>query len=230
MPSPYYVSPEQMMKDRSDYARKGIARGRSIVALECAPGILIVAENPSETLHKVSEIYDKIAFAAVGKYNEFENFRIAGVRLADMRGFSYGREDVTAKSIANAYAQALGSIFTEQMKPYEIEILVAQVGETQASDEMYRVLYEGSLQDEQGFMAMGGHAETLMQSLSEGYAEGMTMHDALNLGAASLAAATPERTLTPEILEVALLERGRPRRSFRRLSDAEVTAALAVGS
>lgn len=227
-PMPYYVSPEQLMKDRSDYARKGIARGRSIVALECAPGILIVAENPSETLHKVSEIYDRIAFAAVGKYNEFENFRIAGVRLADMRGFSYGREDVTAKSIANAYAQALGSIFTEQMKPYEIEILVAQVGETQAEDEMYRVLYEGSLQDEQGVIAMGGHADALMQALKAGYHEGLTLDDALRLGTSSLAAATPDRELTAEILEVALLERGRPRRAFRRLTDAEVSAVMAA--
>ena len=225
-PMPYYVSPEQMMKDRSDYARKGIARGRSIVALECEPGILIVAENPSETLHKVSEIYDRIGFAAVGKYNEFENFRVAGVRLADMRGFSYGREDVTAKAIANSYAQALGSIFTEQMKPYEIEILVVQVGDTPAQDEMYRVLYEGSLQDEQGFMAMGGHAESLMQSLKESYAEGLTLENALRLGASSLAAAAPERELKAEILEVALLDRTRSRRAFRRLSDAEVAGFL----
>jgi proteasome alpha subunit len=230
MPMPYYVSPEQMMKDRSDYARKGIARGRSIVALECAPGILIVAENPSETLHKVSEIYDRIAFAAVGKYNEFENFRKAGVRLADMTGFSYGREDVTAKSIANSYAQALGSIFTEQMKPYEIEILVAQVGATQADDEMYRVLYEGSLQDEQGLMAMGGHADALMQALGEGYRPGLTFEDGLKLSTSALAAATPERELKAEILEVAVLERDRPRRSFRRLTDAEVEAILQAGT
>src|SRR5438445_396748 len=153
-PMPYYVSPEQLMKDRADYARKGIARGKSIIAIECADGILIVAENPSATLHKVSEIYDRIAFAAVGKYNEFENFRIAGVRLADLRGFSYGREDVTAKAIANAYAQALGSIFTQEMKPYEVELLVAQVGESQPMDELYRIQYDGSVSDEQGFVAI----------------------------------------------------------------------------
>ena len=229
-PMPYYVSPEQMMKDRADYARKGIARGKSIVSVECAPGILIVAENPSETLHKISEIYDRIGFAAVGKYNEFENFRIAGVRLADLRGYSYSREDVTAKSVANAYAQALGTIFTQEMKPFEIEILVAQVGATPDSDEMYRVLYDGSLQDEQGVVAMGGHAEALMQTMQSGYQSGLDLGAALRLGGEALAAADPERPLLAQGLEVALLDRSRPRRAFRRLSDAQVEELLQGGS
>ncbi|HEV2686376.1 MAG TPA: proteasome subunit alpha [Actinomycetota bacterium] len=229
-PMPYYVSPEQMMKDRADYARKGIARGKSIVSVECEPGILIVAENPSETLHKISEIYDRIAFAAVGKYNEFENFRIAGVRLADLRGYSYSREDVTAKSVANAYAQALGTIFTQEMKPFEIEILVAQVGATPDADEMYRVLYDGSLQDEQGVVAMGGHAEALMQTMQNGYQPGLDLGAALRLGGEALAAADPERPLRAQGLEVALLDRSRPRRAFRRLSDAQVEELLQGGS
>lgn len=225
-PMPYYVSPEQFMKDKADYARKGIARGRSIVACECGPGILVVAENPSATLHKISEIYDRICFAAVGKYNEFENLRIAGVRLADMRGYSYSREDVTAKSVANAYAQALGSIFTEQMKPFEVEILVAQVGEDQDSDEMYRVLYDGSLQDEHDVVAMGGHADSLMQALRSGYRTGLEMSDAIRLGARALAEADPSRPLLASNLEVALLDRTRARRAFRRVATEEVEAAL----
>ncbi|MFA5889487.1 MAG: proteasome subunit alpha [Actinomycetota bacterium] len=227
-PMPYYVSPEQFMKDKADYARKGIARGRSIVACECEPGILVVAENPSATLHKISEIYDRIGFAAVGKYNEFENLRIAGVRLADMRGYSYGREDVTAKSVANAYAQALGSIFTEQMKPFEVEILVAQVGANQDTDEMYRVLYDGSLQDEHDVVAMGGHAETLIQSLRQGYHTGMDLADAVRLGARALGDADPSRPLVARSLEVALLDRTRSRRAFRRIATEEVEAALAA--
>lgn len=229
-PMPYYVSPEQLMKDRADYARKGIARGKSIIAVECADGLLIVAENPSATLHKVSELYDRIAFAAVGKYNEFENFRIAGVRLADLRGFAYGREDVSARAIANAYAQTLGSIFTEQMKPYEVELLVAEVGESQAQDEMYRVQYDGSVSDEQGFVAMGGHAEVLVSALQTAYREQMTFADAFGIAVAALAAADSGRTLTAENLEVAALERGRPRRTFRRYSDQDVAAMLPQGT
>jgi proteasome alpha subunit len=225
-PMPYYVSPEQMMRDRADYARKGIARGKSIVAIECDPGILIIAENPSASLRKISELYDKIAFAGVGKYNEFENLRQAGVRLADMRGYAYGREDVMAKAVANAYAQALGSIFTEQMKPFEIEILVAQVGVSQDSDEMYRVVYDGSLYDEQGFMAMGGQSDTLMNTLREGYRPGLDLGEALRLGARSLAATDPPRELPANNLEVALLDRARPLRAFRRLPDGDVDALL----
>jgi len=228
MAQPFYVSPEQVMKDRADYARKGIARGRSIVAIECTPGIVIVAENPSTTLHKVGELYDRIAFAAVGKYNEFENLRIAGVRLADMRGYSYAREDVTAKSIANAYAQALGAIFTEQMKPWEVEVLVASVGLTQSDDELYRVVYDGSLYDEDGFMAMGGHAEELMGMLRDGYAEGMDLDAALRLGAGSLGrAGGDDRTISSENLEVALLDRGLPGRAFRRIDPRAVAETLA---
>ena len=156
MTMPFYVSPEQVMKDKADYARKGIARGRSVVVVQYADGILFVAENPSRALHKVSEIYDRIAFAAVGKYNEFENLRVAGVRLADMRGYSYDRRDVTGRGLANAYAQTLGTIFTETAKPYEVEIVVAEVGDSPATDQLYRLTFDGSVADEHGFVAMGG--------------------------------------------------------------------------
>jgi len=225
-PMPYYVSPEQLMKDRADYARKGIARGKSILAVECADGIIFVAENPSTTLHKVSELYDRVAFCAVGKYNEFENLRIAGVRLADMRGFMYGREDVTAKAIANAYAQALGSIFTQEMKPFEVELLVAQLGEDQSTDELYHILYDGSVSDEQGFVAMGGQAEALTTSLTTSYQSGMSFDEALRLGAQALGASDATRNLPPQNLEVAVLDRSRARRAFRRVADADVTRIL----
>src|ERR671923_1345762 len=172
---PFYVAPEQMMKDRSDYARKGIARGKPVVGVEYADGILFIADNPSTHLYKVSEIYDRIAFAAVGKYSEFENLRIAGVRLADLRGYSYGREDVTAKSIANAYSQALAMIFTTQIKPYEVELLVGQVGETPAENEMFHILFDGSVGDEKGYVAMGGRSEELTEALRGGWQEGLAL-------------------------------------------------------
>jgi proteasome alpha subunit len=225
-PMPYYVSPEQLMKDRADYARKGIARGKSILALECADGIMFVAENPSATLRKVSELYDRVAFCAVGKYNEFENLRIAGVRLADMRGFVYGREDVTARAIANAYAQALGTIFTQEMKPYEVELLVAQLGESQASDELYHVVYDGSVSDRQGWVAMGGQADALKTELAAEYRDGMSFDDALRLGAKALGATDETRELTAGNLEVAVLDRSRPRRTFRRLGDPDVAGVI----
>jgi proteasome alpha subunit len=226
-PMPYYVSPEQLMKDRADYARKGIARGKSILAIEGTDGVMFVAENPSSTLHKVSELYDRVAFCAVGKYNEFENLRIAGVRLADMRGYVYGREDVTAKAIANAYAQALGTIFTQEMKPYEVELLVAQLGESQEMDELFHVLYDGSVTDEQGFVAMGGQAETLATAMGTEYRSGMNFEESLKVGAKALSASDPNRELDPQKLEVAVLDRTRPRRTFRRLEDAEVVRILA---
>src|SRR5215218_9780508 len=160
MTMPFYVSPEQVMKDRADYARKGIARGRSLIALEAGDGIVIVAENPSRTLFKISEIYDHIAFAGVGKYNEFEMLKIAGVRHADLKGYAYSREDVTARSLANAYAQTLGQVFTHEMKPYEVEILVAEVGRSGDDHaEMYHLFYDGVVMDEQRYAVLGGQAE-----------------------------------------------------------------------
>src|ERR671925_872308 len=166
-----YVSPDQLMKDRSEYAHKGIARGRSVIGIEYRDGLLFIAENPSATLHKISEIYDRIAFAGVGKYSEFEDLRIAGIRLADLRGYSYGREDVNAKTLANAYSQALSAIFTQQMKPYEVEILVGQVGETPGENELYHVLFDGSVTDEHGYVGIGGRAEDLTQHLQESFRE-----------------------------------------------------------
>src|SRR6187455_3369514 len=173
MTMPFYVSPEQLMKDRADYARKGIARGRSVVVLGYDRGIAFVSENPSRALHKVSEIYDRIAFAAVGKYNEFENLRVAGVRYADLRGYSYDRSDVTARGLANAYAQTLGTVFTQESKPYEVEIVVAEVGTAPAGDQIYRLSYDGSVADEQGYVVMGGQAERLGGLLATGWRPGL---------------------------------------------------------
>jgi proteasome alpha subunit len=222
MTMPFYVAPEQMMKDRSDYARKGIARGRPVVALEYADGILFIADNPSTHLYKIAEIYDRIAFAAVGKYSEFENLRIAGVRLADVRGYSYGREDVTAKSLANAYSQGLAEIFTQQMKPYEVELLVSQVGERPEENELFHILYDGSVTDEDGFVAMGGRSEDLAVRLKEGYRPEMSLADAIRLGVDTLTSENGQEKVESQRLEVAVLDRTRPRRKFRRLPDEEL--------
>ena len=183
MSMPFYVSPEQLMKDRADFARKGIARGRSVVAVQYADGVLFVSENPSQALHKVSEIYDRIAFAAVGRYNEFENLRIAGVRLADMRGYSYDRRDVTGRGLANAYAQTLGTIFSSGgEKPYEVELFVAEVGDEPADDQIYRLTYDGQVADEHGYAVMGGAADVVAEYLEERYVEGASLADALQPG------------------------------------------------
>src|SRR5690348_13921354 len=219
MNMPFYVSPEQVMKDRADYARKGISRGRSLVALECAAGVLIVADNGSRTLSKISEIYDRVAFAAVGKYNEFQMLRVAGVRHADLKGYSYSREDVSAKELANAYAQTLGQVFTHEMKPYEVELLVAEVGH--ADDdfaEMYHVLYDGVVMDEQDFSVLGGSAEQITDALKEQFQPNMDLATAVKLGAKLLGA--DDAALTAEQLEVAVLDRQRPRRAFRRIKNA----------
>jgi proteasome alpha subunit len=224
-----YVPPEQLIKDRSDYARKGIAKGRSVVALEYADGILFLAENPSGTLHKISEIYDRIAFAGVGRYSEFEDLRISGVRLADLRGYAYGREDVTAKTIANAYAQALSTIFTAQIKPYEVEILVAQVGDMPGQAELYRILFDGSVNDEKGFMAMGGRSEELTEALREAYKDGLSLADAVQ-GATRALGAIAEKPVEASNLEGAVLDRNEGRRKFRRLRDEELASILTESS
>jgi proteasome alpha subunit len=225
MSMPFYVSPEQVMKDRADYARKGIARGRSLVAFECQPGVLIVADNPSKTLSKISEIYDRIAFAAVGLYSEYQLLRIAGVRMADMKGFSYSREDVSAKELANAYSQTLHQVFTHEMKPYEVEILIAEVGTANDDHaELYRVLYDGVVMDEQDYTVLGGLAETVTETLETEYSQNMSLGDALKLGAKVLG--EDDTPLTADQLEVALLERARPRRAFRRIKNDELATLL----
>jgi proteasome alpha subunit len=221
---PFYVAPEQWMNDRATYARKGIARGRSLVAVVYDDGIVIVAENPSSTLHKISEIYDRVAFAGVGKYNEFDQLRQAGVRHADIKGFQYSREDVDARSLANVYAQYLGQVFTHDMKPFEVEILVAEVGVEPGADEMYHVLYDGTVVDEEHFSVLGGEAESIAERLKAGWAEGMALGDAAGLAARALAGT--DRTLAARDLEAAVLSRRNGRRAFRRLGDDELAALL----
>src|SRR3990172_6548520 len=220
MTMPFYVSPEQVMKDRADYARKGIARGRSLVAMSATEGIVIVAENPSRTLYKISEIYDRIAFAGVGKYNEFEMLRIAGVRQADMKGYSFAREDVNARSLANAYAQTLGQVFTHEMKPYEVEILVAQVGASPAEDELFHILYDGTVMDEEGCTVLGGEADPIAEVLHQRYQADIGRDAAIQLGADVLAGTNGE-ALGADQLEVAFLDRAKERRAFIRLRGPE---------
>ena len=228
MPLPYYVSPEQMMQDKAEYARKGIAKGKSIIALEYAGGVLIVAENPSASLNKVSELYDRIAFAGAGKYGEFERLRKEGIRYADMKGYAYGREDVTAKSLANAYSQVIGNIFSMEIKPLEAEILVLEVGEDAAANELYRITFDGSIADEKGYTSIGGQAEELKLFMKDKFAEGLGLDAALLMAARALEAAASQK-VKAATLEVAVLDRARQGRTFRRLSQAELRAMLDAG-
>jgi len=222
---PFYVSPEQVMKDRADYARKGIARGRSLVAMSVTDGIAIVAENPSRTLYKISEIYDRIAFAGAGKHNEYEMLRMAGVRQADLKGFQFAREDVNARSLANAYAQTLGQVFTHELKPYEVEILVAQVGETPERDELFHILYEGTVVDDEHYSVLGGQADEIAEILQTRYQAGLDEAAAVRLGAEVLAGAEQNK-LEAAQLEVAFLDRSRERRAFRRVSGRDLEQIL----
>ena len=225
MSQPFYVAPEQVMKDRADYARKGIARGRAAVALRYIDGIALVAENPSNTLRKVSEIYDRIAFAGIGKYNEYDQLRVAGVRAADLKGYQYSRDDVDARSLANSYAQMLGQIFTHEMKPMEVEILVAEVAHEAGGDQLFHILYDGTVFDEKRFSVLGGDTDAMSTRLNESWSEGLDLGAALRAGVAALAG--PDRTLTGDDLEIAVLSRTNGRRCFKRLTDDDVAAHLA---
>ena len=224
MSVPFYVPPEQLTKEKADFARRGIARGRPLIVLEYAGGILFVAENPSTHLHKVAELYDRIAFAAVGRFSEFENLRQAGVRLADIRGYAYGREDVTSRSIANAYSQTLGQIFVQEFKPYEVELCVAEVGTDGAANAMYHVIFDGNVFERKGWLAMGGQSDELNAALERGYDEQLELDASLQLAMRVLREAAPAGEAGGVRLEAAVLERDRPRRSFRRLSQEDVEA------
>jgi proteasome alpha subunit len=219
------------MKDKADYARKNIARGRDGVVIQYADGILFVAPNPSRALHKISEIYDRIAFAAVGRYNEYEILRKAGVRYADLTGYQYDRQDVTARGLANWYAQTLGTIFTDSPKPFEVEIVVAEVGETAADDQIYRITFDGSVNDEHGHVAVGGRADRIGTVLKEHYRDAMSLSQALTTAIAGLS--TPANggeqrvEITPSQLEVAVLDRTRDHRTFRRFTGSRLDALLA---
>lgn len=241
MSQQFYVSPEQMMKDRADFARKGIARGRSVVVLSYRDGIALVAENPSTTLHKIGEIYDRIAFAAVGKYNEFESLRQAGVRYADVRGYSYDRSDVSARGLASVYAQSLGTVFTAEQKPFEVELAVAEVGTIQSLDHIFRLTFDGSIADETGYLAMGGNAELVQGQLRDLWQVGAGLEQALVWAVAALqkprqdivgAGGGPGTDgLGAGNLEVAVLERNGhevrgTHRAFKRLVPAEVEKIL----
>jgi proteasome alpha subunit len=225
MSMPFYVSPEQLIKDKADYARKGIARGRGVVVLQYGGGIVFVAENPSRALHKVSEIYDRIGFAAVGKYNEFENLRVAGIRFADMRGYAYDRSDVTARSLANAYAQTLGTVFTDSPKPLEVELVVAEVGVDQDGDQLYRLTFDGSVADERGYVAMGGNAEHVGEALEASWRADLDLGAALQAAVAALSVGDGAN-VNADGLEVAVLDRDRIGRQFRRLTSERVRELL----
>ena len=224
MTMPMYVSPEQLMKDRADYARKGISRGRAAVACTYADGVLLCAENPSNTLRKVGEIYDRIAFVGVGKYSEFDQLRIAGVRHADLKGYSFSRDDVDALWLANQYAQILGQYFTHEMKPLEVEMIVAEIGEETASDQLFHLLYDGTVMDTRGFVVIGGEADAIRGRMEEGWVQEMVLSAAVSVSVSALAG--PDRTLVPDDLEVAVLSRENGRRAFGRLEGGDLAGLL----
>ena len=224
MTMPMYVSPEQLMKDRADYARKGISRGRAAVACTYADGVLLCAENPSNTLRKVGEIYARIAFVGVGKYSEFDQLRIAGVRHADLKGYSFSRDDVDALWLANQYAQILGQYCTHEMKPLEVEMIVAEIGEETASDQLFHLLYDGTVMDTRGFVVIGGEADVIRGRMEEEWSQEMDLSAAVSVSVSALAG--PDRTLVPDDLEVAVLSRENGRRAFGRLEGGDLAGLL----
>jgi proteasome alpha subunit len=229
---PFYVSPEQQMKDKADFARKAITRGRSGVVIDYDAGFLFVSPNPSRALHKFSELYDRIAFAAAGRYNEFDRLRQAGVRYADLTGYQYDRQDVTSRGLANWYAQVLGTIFIESNKPLEVEMAIAEVGDTAADDQIYRITFDGTITEEHHYLVMGGQADPVAAVLKERYAQGATLAGAMAVAIAALAAAqgngAEQTEITAASLEVATLDRFRTsHRMFRRLTGPRLEALLA---
>jgi proteasome alpha subunit len=224
MSMPFYVPPEQLVKDRAEFARRGIARGRSMVALEYADGVLLIGENPNGSLHKLGEIYDRIAFAGVGRFNEFEMLRVAGIRYADLKGYSYGRADVTGKGLANAYSQTLGQIFTHEVKPYEVEVIVAEIGDDPSETQLFRIQFDGTLLSERKRAAIGGKDEELTEKLSDAHRDGFDLAAAVE-AAASAIEAVEDRRIDADDWEAAVLDRTLGRRRFRRLDADEIGAA-----
>jgi len=225
MTSPFYVPPEQLVKDRADFARKGVSRGRPIVVLQIAEGVLLIGENPSVSLRKIGEIYDRIAFAGVGRFNEFETLRVAGIRYADLKGYSYARTDVTGKSLANAYSQTLGQIFSHEIKPYEVDIVVVELGIDTASDKLFRVQFDGTLRDAARYVVLGAGADAISEILSESLTEDMSLETATVLAAGSIQQ-VEERQIDASEWVSGLLQRSAGRRKFRRLTTQELTEAL----
>ena len=222
MTAPFYVPPEQLIKDRAEFAKKGIQRGRPIAVVEYDAGILLIGENPSRSLHKISEIYDRVAFAGVGRFNEFETLRVAGIRYADVKGYTYARGDVTGKGLANAYSQAVGQIFTHEVKPYEVEVLVAELGDDE--NHLYHVRFDGTLRDQHGFATLGGDEDLLIEPLTAGYRAGMNLEEALALTTSAIRDTADESTPGSD-WEAAVLDRTLGRRKFRRLESSEIEAA-----
>jgi proteasome alpha subunit len=225
MTMPMYVSPEQLMKDRADYARKGISRGRAAVASTYSEGVLLCAENPSKTLRKAGEIYDKIGFMGVGKYSEFDQLRVAGIRHADLKGYSFSRDDVDARWLANQYAQILGQYFTHEMKPLEVEMIVAEIGDLSEDDQLFHLLYDGTVMDTSSFVVIGGEAELIRERVQENWASGSSLKESIQV--ATLALSGPDRSFSSDELEVALLSRGNGRRAFTRIEGDELNELLA---
>lgn len=222
MTVPFYVAPEQLVRDKAEFARKGIARGRSIVAIEFSSGVLLLAENLSRALQKISEVYDQIAFAGVGRYNEFETLRKAGIRQADLMGYLYSRDDVTAMALATAFSQTLGQIFSHEPKPYEVEILICEAGSETGDNRLFKVTYDGTLYDQRDVAAIGGKGEALEEALRAGFSEGMTLPEAIRLGVEAFREAEGRES---EGWEAAVLDRSLGRRAFRRLSIDEIIGA-----
>ncbi len=227
MTVPFYVSPEQITRDKADFARKGIGRGKSVVLIQAKDALVFVAENPSKALHKISEIYDRIGFAAVGKYNEFENLRVSGIRFADLRGYAYDRSDVSARSLANAYAQTMGTVFTDAIKPLEVELLVAEIGSSMDKDEIYRLTFDGSVVDEKHYVAIGGDSDKINELLKDSWNESINSMEAIKIAFKILnEASTSDKKLTIEAVEVAVLDRQKNGRKFVRINQNDLNKYL----
>ncbi|MGH9303478.1 MAG: proteasome subunit alpha, partial [Acidimicrobiales bacterium] len=150
-----------------------------------------------------------------------------GVRHADTKGYAYSREDVDARSLANLYAQYLGQVFTHEMKPLEVEILVAELGSDTTAPQLYHIAYDGTVVDEEDYTVLGGDADAILARMASTYRAGWDLSEAVTGCVRALEG--PDRSLSSGDLEVAVLELGRDRRAFRRIENSDLDTLLGAG-
>jgi proteasome alpha subunit len=234
MPTPYYVSPEQIMQEKEDFARKGIEKAKEVIALEYQDGIVMVAENPLATVFKISEIYDRITLAATGLYPDYEALRVAGIQAAEVKGFTYNREDVTAKWLTNVYSQHIGAIHRQaDAKPLEIELLLCEIREdASSSNRIYHLSFDGTFWEDNRYAVIGGRAEKITANLEDKYTEGLDLNGAVKLAVKVFETLEAEvgnehpYEITADTIEAAVLDETRNRRKFRRLLPDELNEIL----
>ena len=240
----------EAIRNRREYLEDQLRGASPVVGLAYADGVLMLTTTPGP--RKLFEVYNDIAFAAIGHPADLEKLRKAVIDIAHLEAFNLSASDVSLQRLVHlGLGPLMKNAFDEILRsPYIARAMVAELDPANPAERFYTIEADGSFASAGDAAAVAGTRqgeEAIVARLADLVPAALSLPAALRraveawgLGAlladreeegepgeaegrAFLAKAARERRF-----QAAVLDRTLPTRTkFRLLPDASLAEALA---